>query len=74
MSNPKTCAKPQFNAIPQSAQLGFAEWVENNIGVLDLSLDLPIDIKFDPEEIKITKGDLSLLLQPYLQLEILLRG
>ena len=35
----------------------FTEWVENNIGVLDLSLDLPIDIKFDPEEIKITKGD-----------------
>ena len=35
----------------------FTEWVENNIGVLDLSLDLPIDIKFDPEEIKITKGE-----------------
>ena len=35
----------------------FTEWVENNIGVLDLSIALPIDIKFDPEEIKITKGD-----------------
>ena len=28
----------------------FTEWVENNIGVLDLSLDLPIDIKFDPDK------------------------
>ena len=34
----------------------FTEWVENNIGVLDLSKKLPIDVKFDSEEIKITNG------------------
>ena len=30
----------------------FTEWVENNIGVLDLSKKLPIDVKFDSEEIQ----------------------
>ena len=35
----------------------FTEWVENNIGVLDISKELPIDVKFDSDTVKITSGE-----------------
>ncbi|KEQ55852.1 hypothetical protein SCCGRSA3_01938 [Marine Group I thaumarchaeote SCGC RSA3] len=34
----------------------FTEWVENNIGVLDTSIPLPIMISVDEDEIKIEQG------------------
>ena len=35
----------------------FTEWVENNIGVLDTSVPLPLEIEIAPQEITIKKGE-----------------
>jgi len=35
----------------------FTEWVENNIGVLDTSVPLPLEIEIAPQEITLKKGE-----------------
>ncbi|MDI1496173.1 MAG: lyase [Cenarchaeum symbiont of Oopsacas minuta] len=35
----------------------FTEWVENNIGVLDLSKKLPLDVKFDSKTLEIKNNE-----------------
>jgi len=35
----------------------FTEWVENNIGVLDTSVPLPLEIEIFPQEITLKKGE-----------------
>ncbi len=45
----------------------FTEWVENNIGVLDTSVTLPLEIEIVPQEITLSKGestDLTLQIVP----------
>lgn len=45
----------------------FTEWVENNIGVLDTSIPLPLEIEIVPQEINLKKGestDLTLQIVP----------
>jgi len=40
----------------------FTEWVENNIGVLDTSIPLPLEIEVSPKEITLKKGESTELL------------
>ncbi len=42
-------------------KIWFTEWVENNIGVLDSSLPLPIEVNLEPNEIILNKGETSTL-------------
>ncbi|MBS1268944.1 MAG: Virginiamycin B lyase [Nitrosopumilus sp.] len=45
-----------FGFAIQGKQVWFTEWVENNIGVLDTSVSLPILISIDENEIEIKQG------------------
>ncbi len=45
-----------FGFTIQNELVWFTEWVENNIGVLDTSIPLPITITVDDEEIEIKQG------------------
>ncbi|EIJ66640.1 hypothetical protein BD31_I1825 [Candidatus Nitrosopumilus salaria BD31] len=38
-------------------QVWFTEWVENNIGVLDTSVTIPVSLKVEQEEIMIKQGE-----------------
>ncbi|RDJ37554.1 MAG: lyase [Crenarchaeota archaeon] len=40
-------------------QIWFTAWVENNIGVIDTSIPLPLEIEFDSKELSIKQGDMS---------------
>ncbi len=40
-------------------KIWFTEWVENNIGVLDSSIPLPIEVNLEPNEIVLNKGEMS---------------
>ena len=42
-------------------KIWFTEWVENNIGVLDSSIPLPIEVNLEPNEIILNKGENSTL-------------
>ena len=42
-------------------KIWFTEWVENNIGVLDSSIPLPIEVNLEPNEIILNKGETSTL-------------
>ena len=37
----------------------FTEWAENNIGILDSSIPLPIEVNLEPNEIVLNKGEMS---------------
>ena len=45
-----------FDFTFQGEQVWFTEWVENNIGVLDTTVPLPILISIDSDEIEIKQG------------------
>ncbi|MFQ5441031.1 MAG: lyase [Nitrosopumilaceae archaeon] len=45
-----------FGFTIQDKQVWFTEWVENNIGVLDTSVPLPVVITFDEDEVEIEQG------------------
>jgi len=40
-------------------KIWFTEWVENNIGVLDSSIPLPIEVSLEPNETILNKGETS---------------
>jgi len=40
-------------------KIWFTEWAENNIGVLDSSIPLPIEVNLEPNEIVLNKGEMS---------------
>lgn len=40
----------------------FTEWVENNIGVLDTSIPLPIDVNIDKKNLTLSRGENSTVL------------
>ncbi|MGQ0637969.1 MAG: hypothetical protein ACT4N1_01205, partial [Nitrososphaerota archaeon] len=42
-------------------KIWFTEWVENNIGVLDSSIPLPIEVNLEPNDIILIKGETSTL-------------
>ncbi|MGI0010636.1 MAG: virginiamycin B lyase family protein [Nitrosopumilaceae archaeon] len=53
-------------------KIWFTEWVENNIGVLDSSIMLPIEVNVEPKELTLERGDtanLSLTITPNEQLD-----
>lgn len=42
-------------------KIWFTEWAENNIGVLDSSISLPVEVNLEPNEIILNKGETSTL-------------
>jgi virginiamycin B lyase len=42
-------------------KIWFTEWVENNIGLLDSSIPLPIEVNLQPNEVILNKGETSTL-------------
>ncbi|MGI0009991.1 MAG: lyase, partial [Nitrosopumilaceae archaeon] len=53
-------------------EIWFTEWVENNIGVLDSSIMLPIEVSVEPKELTLSRGDtanLSFTITPNEQLD-----
>lgn len=46
-----------FGFTIKNEQIWFTEWVENNIGVLDASIDIPVSLSVEQEEIQIKQGD-----------------
>jgi virginiamycin B lyase len=46
-----------FDFTVDGNKIWFTEWVENNIGVVDTSIPLPIKIKLEYDEITLTPGD-----------------
>lgn len=42
-------------------KIWFTEWVENNIGLLDSSIPLPIEVNLEPKEVILNKGETSTL-------------
>ena len=51
-----------FGFTKADEKIWFTEWVENNIGVLDLSVKLPVDIQIEPKILTLQKGDKSTIL------------
>lgn len=48
-------------------KIWFTEWVENNIGVIDTSIPLPVSISTDVQEITLSKGqtsEISMTIEP----------
>ena len=45
-----------FDFAPDGKKIWFTEWVENNIGVVDTSIPLPLSIDIDKQEIILGKG------------------
>lgn len=45
-----------FGFTIQNEKVWFTEWVENNIGVLDTSIPLPLTISIDEKEIEVKQG------------------
>ncbi|KAF6247163.1 lyase [Nitrosopumilus sp. b3] len=46
-----------FDFTIDGEKIWFTEWVENNIGVVDTSVPLPLEIQFESNSIKLTPGD-----------------
>ncbi|ABX13567.1 virginiamycin B lyase family protein [Nitrosopumilus maritimus] len=46
-----------FDFTVQNGQVWFTEWVENNIGVLDTSVDIPVTLDVEQNEIEIKQGE-----------------
>jgi len=50
----------------------FTEWVENNIGVLDTTVPLPVSVKIEPQQIELKDGEIStvsLIIYPIIESE-----
>lgn len=50
-----------FGIAPIGDKVWFTEWVENNIGVLDTSVPLPVDVAVDKQMISVKKGEMTTL-------------
>ena len=66
-----------FGFAIQGEQIWFTEWVENNIGVLDSSIALPVSLEILQKEIKIKQGEqkeifLTIIPQKHQELETVL--
>jgi len=48
-----------FDFTIQDQKIWFTEWVENNIGVLDRSIQLPFEITLDKTKLSLKKGETS---------------
>ncbi|MGY5150545.1 MAG: lyase, partial [Candidatus Nitrosopumilus sp. bin_68KS] len=46
-----------FDFAIDGEKIWFTEWVENNIGVVDTSVPLPLEIQFESNSIELTPGD-----------------
>ena len=46
-----------FDFTIDGEKIWFTEWVENNIGVVDTSVPLPIEIQFESDTLTLTPGD-----------------
>jgi virginiamycin B lyase len=59
-----------FDIAIDGEKIWFTEWVENNIGVVDTSIPLPLEIQLDSDELSLTSGssqslDFSISPKPY---------
>jgi virginiamycin B lyase len=45
-----------FDFAVDGEKIWFTEWVENNIGVVDTSIPLPLEIQLDSNELSLTPG------------------
>ena len=45
-----------FDFTVDGEKIWFTEWVENNIGVVDTSIPLPLEIQFDSDSVTLTPG------------------
>lgn len=48
-----------FGFTKSGDEIWFTEWVENSIGVLDLSVELPVEIQTEPKEVYLKNGEKS---------------
>jgi len=46
-----------FDFTVDGEKIWFTEWVENNIGVVDTSVPLPLEIQLDSDDLTLTSGD-----------------
>ena len=46
-----------FDFAVDGEKIWFTEWVENNIGVVDTSVSLPVEIQLESEIISLSSGD-----------------
>lgn len=46
-----------FDFTVDGTKIWFTEWVENNIGVVDTSIELPLDIQLESNTLTLTPGD-----------------
>lgn len=56
-----------FDFTVDGEKIWFTEWVENNIGVVDTSIDLPLEIQIDAEIVSLGAGesaDISYIVSP----------
>ncbi len=67
------CGVAQVFGFTKSGQkVWFTEWVENNIGVLDTTIPLPVSMKIEPQQIELSDGEtstMSLTIYPIIELE-----
>ena len=56
------CGVAQVFGFTKSGQkVWFTEWVENNIGVLDTAIPLPVSVKIEPQQLELKSGEKSIL-------------
>ena len=56
----KNCGISQiFDFVIKDDKIWFTEWVENNLGVIDITIPLPIEIHLDENEISLQPGQLN---------------
>jgi len=63
-----------FDFAIDGEKIWFTEWVENNIGVVDTSVSLPLEIQFESDSIELAPGDtkhFNFIVSPKLQKDLL---